>query len=163
MLSLNWRAVASFGVPAPILAWLPIAGPRDCDRFMGDSPYDEDEESYNDDDAFDDRDTEIGNVRVSVRIRPPTEDERSGAAPGGANCVEADGKRVAVHTAKRTTEPHMFSFDYVFDPAATQDEVMITMATLALLGALCIGSATAGEAARRCSSSGRWRNRCWGV
>jgi hypothetical protein len=88
--------------------------------------YDDDGDTYDvDDDSGDRRDTEIGNVRVSVRIRPPTEDERTGVTPGGANCVDVDGKRIIVSTGKRALEPHSFSFDYVFDPSSSQEEVCL--------------------------------------
>jgi hypothetical protein len=82
---------------------------------------DDDYGSYGDEDVGERRDTETGTVRVSVRIRPPTEEERSGA-PGGANCVETDGATVTVFT-KRVSEPHPFSFDFVFAPTCSQDEV----------------------------------------
>lgn len=77
-----------------------------------------------DDDGLERRDTEIGNVRVCVRVRPPTEDEKAGVVPGGANCVDVEGGTVSVQTGKRgAVERHPFSFDYIFGPTCSQEEV----------------------------------------
>jgi hypothetical protein len=73
---------------------------------------------------FDDGNTEIGNVCVSVRVRPLTDDERAFGA-GGNICVELtpeDPKRITVVSGRRA-DNSSFSFDYVFGPDAPQEQV----------------------------------------
>ena len=92
---------------------------------MDDSFADDDTETSYVHDDDDRHDTEIGNVSVAVRIRPQNEDERTSAVAGGPSCVDVEEKHIVVNTGKRGAEPYAFSFDHVFSPGTSQEEVIV--------------------------------------